>query len=116
MTDIDDCPPSPAQGLLARLIGIITSPRGDVRGRRAQPAPGRHPARWSRLVIALASSAPQFTDRGRQAALDLQVQQTEKFTGQPISDEQYAQMEKMSQYTRVFTLGRAVHLVFRSSR
>ena len=56
------------------------------------------------LLIALATALPQFTERGRQAALDMQIQQIEKFTGQPVSDELYSQMEGRSKYNGYFTL------------
>lgn len=100
MTD-STTPSVAAQGLIARFVGIIASPRATFEGVVRSPRPFGILALVA-LVTAVAVSAPQFTDRGRQATLDLQVRQTEKLT--PISDAQYAQMEKMSHYTPVFTL------------
>jgi hypothetical protein len=102
MTD-SNTPPVAAQGLIARFVGIITSPRATFEGLVSSPRPFGILALVA-LVTAVAVSAPQFTDRGRQASLDMQVKQTEKFTGQPVSDAQYTQMEKMSHYTPIFTL------------
>jgi len=39
-----------------------------------------------------------MSQRGRQAMLEAQVQQTERFTGQPVTDEQYQRMEQFSRY------------------
>jgi len=93
----------PEQGLLARAIGILTSPR------KTYEAVVQHPRPVGILflcvvVIALATGLPQFTERGRQAVLDMQVQQIEKFTGQPVTDEVYAQMQTRSKYSAYFTI------------
>jgi hypothetical protein len=52
--------------------------------------------------MAAATALPQFTERGQQAVLDMQVQTIERFTGQPISPEMYDQMAsraRMAPYT-----------------
>jgi Yip1 domain len=96
-------PPQP-QGLLARFIGILTSPKATFEGVVQAPRPV-----GILFIVALLTAAavggPQLTDRGRQAALDLQVRQTEKFTGHAVDDTAYARMEQMSHYTPYFTLG-----------
>jgi hypothetical protein len=56
------------------------------------------------LVIALSTTLPQFTERGRRAMLDMQVQQVEKFTRQPVSPEMYAQMEAGAAWGPYWTL------------
>jgi hypothetical protein len=100
----DPIPPAvPELGLFARAIGILTSPR------KTYEAVVQHPRPVGILflcvvLIALATSLPQFTERGRQAVLDLQVQQIEKFTGQPVTDELYAQMQTRSKYSAYFTI------------
>ena len=93
----------PELGLFARAMGILTSPR------KTYEAVVQHPRPVGILfvcvvLIALATSLPQFTDRGRQAVLDMQVQQIEKFTGQPVTDEVYAQMQTRSKYSAYFTI------------
>jgi len=93
----------PELGLFARAIGILTSPR------KTYEAVVQHPRPVGILflcvvLIALAAGLPQFTDRGRQAVLDMQVQQVEKFTGQPVTDEAYAQMQSRSKYSAYFTI------------
>ena len=50
------------------------------------------------LVIGMASGAPQFTERGRQAALDMQVQQIERMTGRTVNDQMYQQMQTRSRF------------------
>jgi hypothetical protein len=94
---------APEPGLLARAIGILTSPR------KTYEAVVQHPRPVGILflcvlVIALATGLPQFTESGRQAVLDMQIQQVEKFTGQPASDEMYAQMQARSKYSAYFTI------------
>ena len=56
------------------------------------------------LTIGLSQGLPQLTESGRQAMLDTQVQQSERFSGQPVSDEQYARMEQFSAYTAYGTI------------
>jgi hypothetical protein len=94
-------PVPPDEGVLARAVGIITAPRRTFEGVVKNPRPAAI-LFLCVLVIALATSLPQFTERGRQAALDMQVQQMEKFTGQPVSDEQYARMQVGMKYGAYF--------------
>jgi hypothetical protein len=92
--------PSPAgaeKGLFGRAIGVIFSPgetfRHVVRDPRAVGV-----LFLASVVIALATGLPQFTERGRMAALDTQVQAIERFTGQTVTPEMYAQLERQSYY------------------
>jgi hypothetical protein len=94
-TDVLNPPPSP--GLLARFIGVITSP-----GETFQ-----HVVRTPKVsgmlflicaLTALSQGLPQFTEQGRAATLEMQVQQAERWSGQPVSDEAYAAMQQQSQY------------------
>lgn len=95
-------PVPPVQGVLARAIGILTSPRRTFEGIVQNPRPAAI-LFLATLVIALATSLPQFTEKGRQATLDMQVQQMEKFTGQPVTDDQYARMQTNMKYGAYFT-------------
>src|SRR5688572_28801630 len=81
-------------GLFSRAIGIITAPAATY----------AHVVRKPKvagilflvgLVIGLAQALPQLTERGRAAALELQVQQMERF-GVTVTDEVYQQMEQRS--------------------
>jgi hypothetical protein len=77
------------------LVGIIFSPRATFE--RLLPAPRvLGTILIVGLFIGLSQGLPQLSDSGRQAAIDAQVQRTERFSGQPVSDEQYARMEKMA--------------------
>ncbi len=90
-------PAPPEMGLFARAIGVLTSPRKTFEAVVANPRPVGIVFLVA-VIIAAATALPQFTEKGRQATLDMQVQQIEKFTGQPVTDEMYSAMEKRSQY------------------
>jgi hypothetical protein len=87
----------PDQGLFARVIGVITSPGETMKAVVANPRPAGVLFLVC-LVIALTTVSMAMTQRGRQAMLEAQVQQTERFTGQPVNDEQYQRMEQFSHY------------------
>ena len=86
-------PPAP-QGLLARFIGIITSPKDTFT--RIVPAP-----KWfgmlalTTVLIAGFSALPLTTEAGRQAAIDQQVEQMKSF-GFEVNDQMYANMERQA--------------------
>ena len=95
MTDTTNSQPSviPANpGLLARLIGVIFSPREAFAAVVARP-------KWLGavavvgLVMGAATFAQLSTDIGKELALEQQVSFIEGF-GVTISDEQYAEMER----------------------
>ena len=86
-------PPAPAQGLIARAIGIITSPKATYEAVVRSPRPFGILLLCA-VIIGLAQTIPQLTERGRQAALELQVQQSERWSGKPVTDEQYRAMEQ----------------------
>jgi hypothetical protein len=97
-----------ADHLLARLIGVIFSPRETFTRIVARP-------RWIvalavvTLVVALATLAFLSTEAGQTAWLDQQVRQREAF-GSPMTAEQYAQTEKIAPY--VGYIGGGTTLVF----
>ena len=85
--------PAP-KNLLARFIGVITTPRetfGSV---------ALHP-KWfgmlalTTVIIALFTALPMTTEAGRQAAIDQQVTQMQSF-GVTMTDQMYEQLEKGS--------------------
>jgi Yip1-like protein len=86
-------PPAPAQGLIARAIGIITSPKATYEAVVRSPRPFGILLLCA-VIIGLAQTIPQLTERGRQAALEMQVQQSERWSGKPVTDEQYRAMEQ----------------------
>jgi len=89
-------PEVPPQGLIARAVGMITSPTETFRAVVRAPRPAGILFLVC-LALAIATAGPQFTARGRQAALDMQIRQMERFSGQPVSPEMYAQLERQSQ-------------------
>ena len=80
------------KSLLARFIGIITSPRDTFQAVVAHP-------RWVGMlllttsIIAIGTAGPMMTDAGRQAALDKQVRQMESF-GFQVNEEMYGRMQQ----------------------
>jgi len=96
-------PPADDQGLMARAIGVVVSPGATLKGVVRNPRPAGI-LLLSCLVIGLATSLPQFTERGQEQLLEVQVRQTEQFTGQPVSDQQYAGMRAFARYSPYITL------------
>ena len=95
--------PAP-QSLPARAIGVLTSPRATYAGVAARP-------RWFGalalvIVVSMAcSTAFLSTDIGKDALLDQQTRQAESFSGHPMTDAQYAQMQKVLPYSPYFAAG-----------
>lgn len=88
-----DGPPLP--GLLARAIGVITSP-GETFAHVVRTPKVAGMLALVGLVFALSSGLPQFTERGRAAALEMQVASAERM-GITVTDEMYADMATRSQ-------------------
>lgn len=103
MTEAGSNSPARPMGLLARAIGVITSPRATFENIVAHPRPFAILFLVA-VVIALTAGVPQFTESGRQAALDAQIRNTERMTGQPMGPEQIERMERFSQYTGYFAI------------
>ncbi|MEP7299635.1 MAG: YIP1 family protein [Burkholderiales bacterium] len=94
----------PTKGVLSRAIGMVFSPGSTFQDVVSSPRPAGILLLVC-LVMGFATGLPQFTERGRQASLDMQVQQIEKFTGQPVAPEAYAAMEGRAKYTGYITIG-----------
>jgi hypothetical protein len=94
--------PAP-KNLVARIIGVITSPKATYQSLVASP-------KWfgvlaiSTLAVALFTALPLTTEAGRQAAIDKQVSQVQSF-GVQINDEAYQRMEKQSAIMPYTTAG-----------
>ena len=71
-------PDQPQLGLVARAIGVITSPAATFADVVRVPRPAAILFIAS-AVIAVASTLPQMTERGRQAILQTQVETIERF-------------------------------------
>jgi hypothetical protein len=89
------------KGVFGRAIGIIVSPGATYKEALRNQRPIGILLLCC-LVIAAATGLPQFTERGRQAALDMNVQNIERFTGQPVTPEMYTQMERQAAYGGYF--------------
>lgn len=102
MTDAAAAPVQ-APGLLSRAVGIFLAPKATFE--KLLPGPKVLGAILvTGILIGLAQALPRLTERGLQAALDAQVQQTERFSGRPVTDEQYATMRRMAPYQTYGTL------------
>ena len=83
---------------------MLTSPRATYAGIAARP-------RWfgALALVVLISigcvTAFLSTDVGKEAFLDQQARQTEAFSGRPMTDAQYAQMQKVLPYSPYFAAG-----------
>jgi hypothetical protein len=93
----------PPLGLWSRAVGIIFSPGETFSDVVRSPRPVGILFLVA-LVTGLAASGPQFTERGRLAVRQMQIEQTERMTGRPLAPEQQAQMEQMASYGSVLTL------------
>ena len=93
----------PHPGLFARAIGIIFSPGDTFRAVVRDPRPAGILFLVC-VVFALATALPQFTERGRQAVVDMQAQTMERFTGQPISPEVYQGLIQQARFAPYTTL------------
>jgi Yip1 domain len=85
------------QGVWARAIGIIVSPGATFERVVRWPRPATI-LLLSCAVMALATGLPQFTERGRQASVDMQAQQVERMFGTPLTPEQYTQLEQRARF------------------
>ncbi len=103
MTAAADTATATPMGLIQRAIGMITSPKATFERALATPRP-MGILLLVALVISIAAGLPQFTEAGRQATLDSQVQTNERFTGRAMTEEQYAQAERMSHYGGYFAI------------
>jgi Yip1 domain len=87
----------PEQGLIARATGMVFSPAATFQAVVASPRPAGILLLVC-VVMGLAAGLPQFTERGRQAALDMELRTLERVMGQPVSPEMYQQMAARGPY------------------
>jgi len=99
--------PVPVKGLFARAVGVIFSPRATFESVVAHPRPAGI-LLVAIVLTAAATAGPQFTERGRQIMLDMQVHQREVALNQTLSDDQYAQLERFSHYLGYLTIASVV--------
>ena len=91
---------SQPMSLPARMAGVIFSPRAAYAAVAARP---RVLGALAVVITVIVAATFVFlsTDVGQQASLDDNVRRMEAF-GRTVSDEQYAQMERMAPYSRYF--------------
>jgi hypothetical protein len=101
MTQVEGAPR--AQGILSRIIGIVLSPRDTFANVAAHPKVFGVLA-FITLMGCITIGGFLLTDVGQQAWLDQQVSQSQDW-GRDVSDEQYAQMEKIAPIVGYITIG-----------
>jgi len=94
--------PRPA-GLVSRVIGVIVSPRATFE-RIVQAPRVLGVLLLVGVLLSLAQGLPQFTEAGRQAGVDSTVQQIERFRGRPLTDDEYAAIQKQAPVRTYATL------------
>jgi hypothetical protein len=95
-------PPVPAKGLLARFIGVIVSPKETFASVVASPKVVGMLLLGS-LVMGLAQGIPQFTERGRQMQLSMQIQMAER-GGREIPPQARENMARIQRITSYLTI------------
>jgi len=94
----------PPQSLLARLIGVMTSPKATFV--RLVAAPKVAGALIALMIVGAIVGPGTFmlTERGKQATIDLAVQRAEQ-SGRTLTPEAQAQLEKMAPLFGYFAIG-----------
>lgn len=90
------------KGLVSRAIGVMTAPEETFRVVTQFPRPAGILFVIC-LVLALATGLPQFTEKGREAAVNMQIQQMER-TGREVTPEMRTQMETFGHYNGYITI------------
>jgi len=111
MSEVTDAvapePAAPLPGLIARAIGVLVSPRATFE--RLAPTPKVGGMLLLVAVLISASAAPfLMTEHGQQAWLDATIQVTEHRSGQPITPQQQAGVEKIAPYMGYVIAGGAL--------
>lgn len=96
MTETATVDAAPQPGILARFVGIITSPKATFEAVVRKPNTIAILALVA-FLIGASQSAMNLTEKGRQASIDFQVQQIEKF-GMTVNDQMYEQMAARQKY------------------
>jgi len=95
--------PAADKSLFSRALGIVVSPGETFEVVTRFPS-------WATmlflvcLVVGLSAGLPQFTERGRQATIDMQVRQIEQ-QGGTVPAEAYDRMRQMAPYFPYFAIG-----------
>jgi len=101
MTDSTAATPAAPLGLISRIIGVITSPKATFERIVAVPRPA-----GVLLVVALVmgatAAAPQFTQAGKQAVADAQMQAAAR-RGTEVTPEQAAVVARISTFLPYMT-------------
>jgi hypothetical protein len=105
MTDVStQAGATPARkGLIARFLGVLTSPRETFESVAAHP-------KWfgmlvlTTAIVAIFTTLPMTTDAGKEALLEQQVSQMEAF-GMQVGDQQYEAMRRQGRFAPYTTAG-----------
>ena len=98
MTETLSTPDVKPLGLIARMVGVVTAPKATFENVVKAPRPAGVLFLVA-AIIAIGTVAPQFTEKGRQAMLDVQVKAAENMAtrlGQPMGQDAYAALDARS--------------------
>jgi len=93
----------PKKNLLARFVGIITSPKETFQSVVAHP-------QWfgmfalTVVIIAVCAAAPLMTEAGQQAQVENQITQMRSF-GVEVNDQAYARMQSQAKFAPYWAAG-----------
>lgn len=90
------------KGIFSRAIGVITAPGETYRAVIQSPRPAGILFIVC-VVLALATGLPQFTEKGREATVNMQLQQIER-SGREVTPQMRTQMETFSRYNGYITM------------
>lgn len=90
-------------GLFSRAVAIIVAPK-PLFEKLVQSPRVIGALLTVGIIIGLSQGLPRLTEAGRQAGLDAQVQQTERFTGRAVTEEEYARMQRFAPVQAYATL------------
>jgi hypothetical protein len=106
MTDVAPSP-QPLPGLLSRVFGIIVSPKETFERVVETPRIFGMLALIT-ILSGIGASAFTLTSAGQQAAVDFSAQQIERFSGQPPTDAQMAQIARQAPIQGYLTLASTI--------
>jgi len=95
----------PLPGLASRAIGVFTSPKALFEKLARNPKIAGMLVLVTLLGSLLGPGIFMMTDKGKQAWLDTAIQQSERRSNQPVTDQQQQTLQKISQFVGISAVG-----------
>ena len=90
-------------GIWSRMVGVLTSPAATFANVVATPRPVGVLLIVA-LVVGISASLPQFTEKGQQAVMQMQIERSAR-AGAPMDDEAQARMARFAPYFPLVSIG-----------